>query len=370
VKKILQLLDMEITDEKEAELALSVPAYRTDVTREIDVIEEVLRIYGYGHIPLPEQLNTSLSFLEKPDKEAVTNTVADYLTANGFMEMVANSVVPAVFFEKHQNLAPESLVKLLKSSNAELDTMRPNMLFSGLEMIRHNHNRHHFDIRCFEFGKSYWKENGTYHEAEHLALFVSGNYHDQGWRSQAAPVDFYHLKGMVNNIMQRLGLFGFQTAAVSEAPFAYGQSWALNGKPVVTFGAVSNDLLEAMEVKGPVFYADMLWEPVLRALGRQAIRYEELPKYPATRRDLALLIDRQVSFEQLETIARKEGRELLRDINIFDVYRDQQMGKGKKSYAISLLFRDDRKTITDKQVDKIMKRLMQRYQHDLNAAIR
>ncbi len=375
VRDILEALKMEIQEEGAERFTVAVPTNKADVTREADIIEEILRIYGFNNVPMPAKITTTMAIGQYPDPGEVRQVIGNYLAASGFNEMMAVSLSESRYYrEILPSVGEEELVYVNNTSNVHLDIMRPTMLFSGLEAIVHNQNRQQTNIKLFEFGKTYRRAGQAgFDEPAHLSLFIAGDRRPESWLNQGKNVsDFYTLKGFVEQVLTRLGINGYQESAVEgDAVFSYGLRYHRGPRELVTFGKVSPAVAKPMDVRGEVYYADFQWDLLLRAASRQTIQYEELNKYPSVRRDLALIIDNSVKFNDIVAIAKKTGKKLIKEINLFDVYEnEEQLGKGKKSYAVSFLFEDPSKTLKDKEVDKVIKQLIDEYESKLGATIR
>ncbi len=367
IDQIIQSLEMEVVQSDEEGFTVAVPTNKVDVTREADMIEEILRIYGFDRVPMPTRLHASLSYSNKPNKAAIKRSLSEFLAANGFNEMMGTSVSRSRYYEDDK----EGLVMLLNSLNAELDCMRKNMVYSGLEAIKHNNNRKNGNIQFFEFGKTYQVEGEGYSQQSHLTLYLHGKSSEEGWRQKQTSFDFYNLKQTVEAVMQRFGLVANDTEFIQNDEFAYGLNYTTRRMPLVEFGQLQSKQLKKVGVKGQVFYANFNYDTILKVLKTQKIKYSELNKFPATRRDLALVLDDSVKFEEVQAIAIKTGKKLLKSVNLFDVFTDAaKLGDNKKSYAVSFIFEDHNKTLTDKEVDKIMNQLMQNYESKLQAIIR
>jgi phenylalanyl-tRNA synthetase beta chain len=357
VKQILQKLEINIVSEDENGLRLNVPLFKADVQRDVDVIEEVLRIYGYNNIPFPEQFKVSLSHKAIPDKEGLKDKIAGLLSGNGFLEILTNSITHSKYAEAAYG-------------NADLDLMRATMLFSGLESVAYNHNRRNFDLKFYEFGSTYHQIDNKLSETEHLALFVTGNEADEHWKQKPSKADVFYLKGIVKNILNALGISQYEMEETANNEIETGLKISAGKKELVTFGMVSKKLLKQFDIEMPVLYADFLWANVLKQQAKQQVKFVEIPKFPWVRRDLALLLDRQVTFSDVEKIAYREIKKVLKSVNLFDIYEDKRLGDNKKSYAISFIFADEQKTLKDEEVDKWMQRLMEQYKTELKAEIR
>ncbi len=372
VKAIFAALEMEIISEQEDSLVISIPTNKADVLREVDVIEEVLRIYGFNKVPFSDQMRSTIVISPKPDPVKLRNTVSDFLASVGFNEMMAVSLTESRYFSEILPVAEEQLVFVNNTSNSQLDVMRPTMLFSGLEAILHNQNRQNADLKFFEFGKSYAQDGEKYIEKSHYSLFMTGAKTTESWlANDKAQVDYYTLKSHVNNVLDRLGISGYQTTAVQDDIFSYGLSYHRGPMELVRFGMVHKAISRKMDVKNPVLYAEFQWDNIVKGLKKHKIQFKPLTKYPSVRRDLALIIDNSVNFQDIASIAHKTGKQILKEVNLFDVYVNaEQLGDGKKSYAVSFVFEDPSKTLKDKEVEKIMGKLIDTYEGKLGATIR
>lgn len=375
VHGILEALQMEIVEADEKHFVVAVPTNKTDVTREADIVEEILRIYGFNNVPLPAQITTTMAIGKHPDPGEVRQAVAAYLAANGFHEMMAVSLSESRYYkELLPSVGEEELVYVNNTSNVHLDIMRPTMLFSGLEAIVHNQNRQQTNLKLFEFGKTYRRaEQGGFDEPAHLSLFLAGDRRPESWLNNGSNEStFYTLKGFVEQVLNRLGVNGYQESALEDDPvFSFGLRYHRGPQTLVRFGKVAPAIAEPMEVRTAVYYADLIWAPLLQVAGRQHIQYEPLNKYPSTRRDLALIIDNSVKFSDIVAIAKKTGKKLIKKITLFDIYEnEEQLGRDMKSYAVSFLFEDPSKTLKDKEVDKVIKKLIAEYERKLGAVIR
>lgn len=379
IKKILTALHMNILTETAEEIKVDIPTNKTDVRREVDVIEEILRIYGYNRIETPDTVNSVLSFAPKPNPIKVKNLIADLLTSNGFFEMMATSMSRSSYYEKLLPQHPDRWVYVKNTSNQHLDMMRAHMVFSGLEVILHNQNYKTTNIRLYEFGKTYWKKEGDFAEQSHLSVYLTGQKGVEHWqRTTKKEVDFYDLKAIVNLVLKRLGLYSphphflnAQVIAEDNPVWIYGLDYHFQKLSLVRFGRLQNRLAQGMGIKQTVYYAEFNWENVTAAVKRTKLKCSPVPKYPSMRRDLALVLDKKVAFATVLKIALKQGKNLLKETNLFDVYEHaEHLGKDKKSYALSFIFQDENKTLKDKEVDKIMNKMMKAYEKQLDALIR
>ena len=380
IKNILTSLEINIDNETENGLSLLVPPYRVDVKREADVIEEILRIYGYNNVEIPTQVNASLQTAEKPDPNNVKNLVAEMLTAQGFNEIWSNSLTKAGYYEGLNQYGDTQTVKLLNPLSADLNGMRQTLLFGGLECVAFNANRQNKNLRMYEFGNCYFYK-GTelkdhpeknYREEEHLALFVTGAKENESWSGKQQLTSFFSLKTYAENILKRLGfsIEQLQVNEVSDELFAEGLSYTGNNKTLVNVGIVAKKWLKKFDVDAPVYFADFNWDNVLILHKKHKVLFEELPKFPAVRRDLALLIDKSVKFNKIKELAYYTDRKILREVDLFDVYEGKGVPDGKKSYAVSFILRDDKATLNDKQIEKTMQKLIETYKRELCAELR
>ncbi|NNE28160.1 MAG: phenylalanine--tRNA ligase subunit beta, partial [Saprospiraceae bacterium] len=374
IKEIFEALNIQVLSETEEGLDVRVPTDKPDVLREVDVIEEILRIYGLNEVPMSSQIRSSVTISAKPDPNEVRQLVSHYLAANGFYEMMGLSLTQSRYCEEVLPVPEEQRVYVANTSNSHLDIMRPNMIFNGLEAIQHNKNRQQKDIRLFEFGNSYLKkEDDTFSEQSHLTIWMAGNQQSESWHQKdEKEEDFFSLKAFVKGVLERMGISGFQESNLEEETgFQMGRSIHRGPKVLARYGSIAPGVCNKMDVKGPVYFADFDWKALFKALKKQRVDFQSLTKFPSVRRDLALVIENSVKFQDIEAIARKIGKKLLRDVNLFDVYEnEEQLGAGKKSYAISLIFQDETKTLKDKDVDQLIKKLIQDYESKLGAVIR
>lgn len=379
IKKILTALEIKIINESEEGLLLHIPPYRVDVRREADVIEDILRIYGFNNIEVPSKVNSTLSYSQKPDDYQLKNSISNLLTGNGFNEIMNNSLTKASYFEGLETYKPENTVMLYNPLSSDLNAMRQSLLFGGLETIAYNINRKNNSLKLYEFGKSYTfhKKEGEnhlkqYQEENKLSLFLTGNKTTASWNSKEARSDFFTLKAYCEMILQRLG-FNPGLLNTEESPLDIlreGLEYTQNGKHLLTLGRVSSKLLKAFDIEQEVYFAEFSWENLLKALKNHKVSFTALPKFPSVKRDLALLLDKKISFKEVKELALRTEKTVLKAVNLFDVYEGEKLGADKKSYAVSFTLQDDEKTLTDKQIDKIMNKLIGSYKHQLGAELR
>jgi len=365
IKSILKALDIKITAETEDGLSLEIPSYRVDVTREVDVIEEILRIYGYNNIEIPTQICASLNNAAKPDKDAVQNMLANLLTANGFNEILANSLTKSAYADDL-----ESAVKILNPLSSDLDVMRQTLLFSGLEVISYNQNRKYQNLKLYEFGKIYHRYSDKFEEKHRLSIFLSGDDRPKQWDQKEQPVSFYQLKAAVDTLLQKAGIRDFAVEDATGSALDFGLNYKTGSKNLVVFGAVAKKELKKADVNQPVFYADFDFDLMLKQIGRNKIVFQDIPKFPAVKRDLSLLVDERITFNQLKQTALKTERKLIKEITVFDVYKGDKISQGKKSYALSFVLQDEEKTLVDKVIDAAMQKVVFNLQKEAGAEVR
>ncbi|TWI00634.1 phenylalanyl-tRNA synthetase beta subunit [Flavobacterium tiangeerense] len=369
IKKILVSLDIKVNSVSDAGLGLTIPAYRVDVQREIDVIEELLRVYGYNNIAFSNKLNATVFNAPRNEDYKIQNVISSQLNSQGFHEMMANSLTTANYVTLSDQLNPTNNVTMLNPLSADLSTMRQSLLFSGLEAVSYNINRKNADLKLFEFGKTYHNYLAGYEEKKHLSLLLTGNRNQENWTGTLKTSDFFLFKGYVLGILSRLGIDKLQTKPVELDVFAEGISLVVGNDTIVSLGVVKKVILKHFGIKQEVFYADFNWDLILKKISTK-IKYTEIPKYPEVRRDLALLLDQTVSYESLYNLARQTEKGLLKNIDLFDVYEGQNLPEGKKSYALSFTIQDNAKTLTDAQIDKIMSKLQKNFETEVGAVLR
>ncbi len=373
VDEILSLLDIKTLNKEGDQLTLEVPAFRNDVTREADIIEEILRIYGFNNIDIPAKLNTSIAYSKGIDKDKLKNIVSDLLVNNGFYEMMANSLTKSNYSIDFSGelIDPNNNVKLLNPLSSDLDVLRQSLLFNGLETISYNIKRQIKNIKTFEFGKTYHKKEDKFIEENYLTLFLTGTSQEESWKAATSSVDFNHTKQTLENILVRLGIFKNEQLEETNHPhLTYGLSYSINRKKVADIGLTKQDISNSFDIKQEVYAAIIHWDTVLELMVMNKTKYKPLSKYPSSRRDLSLLLDKSTPFSAIKEIAKKADRKLLKEIGLFDIYQGKNLEEGKKSYAVSFLFRDDEKTLQDKQVDKIMSKIQSELENKLNASLR
>jgi phenylalanyl-tRNA synthetase beta chain len=369
IKKILASLEIKINSETEGGLGLTIPSYRTDVQREADIIEEILRVYGYNNIEFSHKLNTSISF-DSNKETKIENIIANQLTALGFNETMANSLTKPEYVALSNNITEEANVEMLNPLSNDLKVLRQSLLFSGLESVSYNINRKNNSLKFYEFGKTYHKYNEKYQEDKHLTLFITGNRTTDSWNTTSKVSDFFYLKGIITNILGRLGIENLKTTPAKQDVFSEGITLSLGKMKLVEFGVLKKGLLKEFGIKQEVLFADFNWDTILKITGNKSIKVTGLPKFPAVKRDLALLLDVKTEFKEIYNLAFQSEKNLLKEVDLFDVYQGDKLPQGKKSYAVSFLIQDETKTLADKQIEKIMQKLQQTFEKNLDAILR
>ena len=369
IKNILASLEIKISSETEGGLGLTIPSYRVDVQREADIIEEILRVYGYNNIKFSHKLNTSISFNSNKDV-SLENIVANQLTTLGFNETMANSLTKEEYSLFSENFKSEFNVTMLNPLSNDLKVMRQSLLFSGLESISYNLNRKNNSLKLYEFGKTYHKYEKGYQEDKHLTIFVSGARTKDTWTSLTQNSEFFYLKGIVMSILERIGVTNIKTSPVKSDVFSEGIVLSLGKNKLVEFGVIKKKILKEFGIKQEVLFADFDWTSILSISGKKKIKVSMLPKFPSVKRDLALLLDQKITFKEIYDLAFQSERNLLKNVGLFDVYQGDKLPEGKKSYAVSFVLQDNNKTLEDRQIDKIMQKLQQSFEKNLEAVLR
>ena len=369
IKNILASLEIKINSETEGGLGLTIPSYRTDVQREADIIEEILRVYGYNNIEFSHKLNTSISF-DSNKETKIENVVAEQLSALGFNETMANSLTKADYTKLSDNINEEANVAMLNPLSNDLGVLRQSLLFSGLESVSYNLNRKNNALKFYEFGKTYHKYSEKYQEDKHLTLFVTGNRTKDSWNTNVAQSDFFYLKGVLTSVLERLGINKLKSTPSKNDVFSEGLSFSLGKIKLADFGVVKRSILKEFGIKQEVLFADLNWENILQLTSKKSIKVSELSKFPSVKRDLALLLNNKIEFKEVYNLAFQSERKLLKEVDLFDVYEGDKLPEGKKSYAVSFVLQDENKTLEDKQIDKIMQKLQASFEKNLEAVLR
>jgi len=378
VKNILHDLGIMVSEEigNGAGLRLAIPGFKADVTNEADVIEEILRIYGYNNIESPVALRSSISFRKKTDPEKIQNRISEYLSASGFHEIINNSLTKSVYYADNPDFYPYVSVKILNPISRDLDVLRQSLLHGALESLVLNQNRKQVNLKLFEFGTVYSLSSGGivpgYLETRHLSLAITGKKEAENWNNTGNDTDFFILKGYVEAIFRlvNIDVHLLTVEPFQSAVFSDGLRYSFNNRELLTLGLLHASLLKSMDYKAPVFYAELNWDHLLKIIPDAETKYRELSKFPEVRRDLALLLDTSVSFHQIEKLAYKTEKKLLRHVGLFDVYEGEKIEPGKQSYALSFILQDEDKTLTDKEIDKVMERMIKAFQITYNARLR
>ena len=369
IKNILASLEIKISSETEGGLGLTIPSYRVDVQREADIIEEILRVYGYNNIKFSHKLNSSISFNNNKDIY-LENIIANQLTSLGFNETMANSLTKEDYISLSKNLKTEFNVSMLNPLSNDLKVLRQSLLFSGLESISYNINRKNNSLKLYEFGKTYHKYDHGYQEDKHLTLFISGTRTKDTWTNSSQNSDFFYLKGIIISILERLGISNVKTGPTKSDIFSEGIVFSLGKKKLLEFGVVNRQILKEFGIKQEVLFADFDWSSMLSISCKKTMKVSNLTKFPLVKRDLALLLDEKVTFKEIYDLAFQSERNLLKDVDLFDVYQGEKLPEGKKSYAVSFVLQDTNKTLEDRQIDKIMQKLQQSFEKNLQAVLR
>ncbi|MGQ1889893.1 phenylalanine--tRNA ligase subunit beta [Thermophagus sp. OGC60D27] len=380
IRNILQALDIEMKSEENGVWKLEVPPYRVDVQREADVIEEILRVYGYNNVADPDKLNATIIYREKPDIGELRNKVSSQLVAQGFMEIMNNSLTKGGYYDQSETYARNRVVELINPLSSDLNGLRQTLLFGGLETIRHNRNRQNPNLRLFEFGNCYsLKEDklstdlGSYREEEKLALLATGNLSEGDWNTPDRKVSFFDLKSWSLNILERMGIDTSQckeTDCNNDLISEGLQVTTVDGQALFIIGMVDSKLLKQFDIDDAVYFAEMNWPALVKLSARQEVTFTEISRFPEVKRDLALLLDKPIMFKDIRNLAFKTEKKYLKNVSLFDVYEGQKLGPGKKSYAISFTLQDREKTLKDKQIDKTMNNLTRIFEKELGAKLR
>ncbi len=365
VKQILKDLEIDVLAENEDILSLAVKPYRADVLREVDVIEEVMRIYGFNNIETPTTVHSTLSFGKGIDKNFLKSAISDNLNGFAYSEIITNSISKSAFYNEE---AKKNLVKLQNSMTAELDIMRSTLLFDGLEVLAYNINRKMPNLKFFEFGSIY---NQDYSQDEKLVLFQTGFDKEQNWKRKAEKSNFYHLLTTVKAILRQMKVKDYDIVEIENNSFEYCVNLVRNEKVLAIIGLVDEQILKAQEIKQEVFFAEMDWDLILKIYKKSKVKYIQVSKFPEVKRDLALVLDENISFETIKSHIFKSAKKYLTNIELFDIYRDvDKIGENKKSYAVSLTLLNKDKTLIDKEIDKIIAKIVRTLQNETNATIR
>lgn len=381
IRTILAALEIEILEEKDGILRLGVPPYRVDVQREADVIEDILRIYGYNNVEIPSHVNSTLSYIQKPDRTKMVNLVSDALTARGYTEIMSNSLTKSAYYENLTSYPLGKCVRILNPLSADLNVMRQTLLFNALEAVALNINHRNSDLKLYEFGSCYTKTEpqegqedrlAAYRETFRMSATVTGNYQRQSWNSKAEQSSFFSLRKAVELLLRRFGLepVSLKVESLASDLFSSALELFINNKPLVQMGQVSPAVCKTFDIKQPVYYAEINFDLLMKATKKHKVTVTELPKFPEVRRDLSMMVDCQVTFSQLHSIAFATERKLLKKVELFDVYEGDKLPAGKKSYALTFILEDKEQTMNDKTIDRIMENLQKAFEKEAGAQLR
>ncbi|WP_338350057.1 phenylalanine--tRNA ligase subunit beta, partial [Nonlabens tegetincola] len=370
ITTILSSLEINVNHATDAGIGLTVPAYRNDVTRPADVIEEILRVYGYDRIEVGTKLNATIATTSRKENNRIQNIAAQQLVGLGFYEMMANSLTAEKYHHLGEQISADNEVRMLNPLSSDLAVMRQSLIYGGLEAIAYNINRRQEDLKLFEFGKSYHQySSGQFTEQQHLTLFTTGNVHSNSWIGGDQPADFFYLKGAVTAVLNRLGITTLNEKA-TKLEFL-GEGISLNsGAKIADLGVISKKFTREFGIDQTVHYANIYWDEVIKLVQTENKPITSIPKFPVVQRDFALLVNDEVSFKELQTVALNAERKLLKEVKLFDVYQGKNLPAGKKSYALSFSLLDENKTLTDKQIDKVMNKIQQSLEKQTGAVLR
>lgn len=381
VRTILAALEVKILSEHEGRLTVAVPPYRVDVQREADLIEDILRIYGYNNVEIPARVRSTLSYAPKPDRNRLVNLAADFLTDNGFTEIMSNSLTKGAYYEGLTACPPERCVRILNPLSADLNVLRQTLLFNMLEAVCLNINHKNGDLKLYEFGNCYFYDEAKRTEENHLAAYseeyrlaiaVTGIATPQSWNTKPEKASFFTLRAVAEKLLRRFGIdiYALKSEPTQSDLFAEGLTMSLNGKELLQIGVVSGKLRRLTDVKQEVYYLEMNFDALVRSTKKHRIAAEELSKFPEVKRDLALLVDRDVTFAALRSVALATERKLLKNVSLFDVYEGDKLPEGKKSYALSFILEDKTRTLDDKTIERVMANLTRQFEQQCGAQVR
>ena len=381
VRTILAALEVKILSEQEGRLTVAVPPYRVDVQREADLIEDILRIYGYNNVEVPSRVRSTLSYAPKPDRSKLMNLAADFLTDNGFTEIMSNSLTKAAYYEGLTACPPERCVRIINPLSADLNVLRQTLLFNMLEAVCLNINHKNGDLKLYEFGNCYFYDEAKRTEENHLAAYseeyrlaiaVTGIATPQSWNTKPEKASFFTLRAVAEKLLRRFGIdiYALKSEPTQSDLFAEGLTMSLNGKELLQIGVVSGKLRRLTDVKQEVYYLEMNFDALVRSTKKHRIAAEELSKFPEVKRDLALLVDRDVTFAALRSVALATERKLLKSVSLFDVYEGDKLPAGKKSYALSFILEDKTRTLDDKTIERVMANLTRQFEQQCGAQVR
>lgn len=372
VRTIIAALEVKILAERDGVLTVAVPPYRVDVQREVDLIEDILRIYGYNNVEIPMQVRSTLSYAPKPDRNRLMNLAADFLTANGFTEIMSNSLTKAAYYEGLTSCPAERCVRILNPLSADLNVMRQTLLFNMLEAVGLNANRRNGDLCLYEFGNCYFYDESKRTEENRLAIAVTGVATPQSWNAKPVKASFFTLRAVAEKLLRRFGIdiYALKTETLESDLFSEGLSLSLGGKELLQIGSVAAAIRRRTDVKQDVYYLEMNFDALVKSTKKLKIVAGELSKFPEVRRDLALLVDKSVTFSSLRDAAFAAERKLLKSVSLFDVYEGDKLPEGKKSYALSFILEDKTRTLDDKTIERVMSNLTRQFEQKCGAQVR
>jgi phenylalanyl-tRNA synthetase beta chain len=371
IGKVLNSLGMSYSKTTEGVFQVSIPTDKADVTREVDVIEEILRIYGFNNVKVTNRISTAVNRSIRPDMPLIRKVLSHNLIGKGYNEMMGLSLIPSQLYDGPLKVWKEKMVLINNTSNIHLDGMRPEMILSVLQSVQYNHNRQQKNLRLFEFGSSYETSGDDFKETEYLTVVISGAEEKESWIAKQRPSDFYSLKRTVLELLESLGINKYQISDNEDIRFDYGIKYHKGDQLIVQFGKVASNIARLMEIKADIFFAEFQLGSILKSQKSNVVVTEDIAKFPSSRRDLALVIDENIRYGDLEVMIKKVGKKMITEINLFDVFKDEvALGKGKKSYAISMIFNDNEKNLKDGDIDKIIKQILHLAKESFGAVLR
>ena len=371
IKTILKQLEIEILEDKGDLLKLSVPSYRVDVQRECDIIEDILRVYGYNTVQIPSSLKSSIVVNDGIPQEKIQNDVSNLLVNVGFNEIMNNSLTKSSYYEGLETILSDQNIELLNPLSQDLNILRRSLVFGGLESISKNQNMKNPNLKFFEFGKTYWKsESGEYQEKKHLSLLITGENEQTSWNKKNSPVNYFTLKGYITLLLEKLGVKKLKTKALQNEFLVEGVGLYFKKTLVAEYGKVKKSFLKTSGVKQDVYFADIQWDEIVKLVQFVKTKFQPIAKFHPVKRDLSLLLDQNVKFSDLERIAFESERALLKEVQLFDIYEGSKLASGKKSYALSFILQSDESTLKDKEIEKAMMKLQNAFKQKLNAELR
>ncbi len=371
IKSILASLDIKVKNVTETGMGLSVPSYRVDVQRQVDVIEEILRVYGYNNIAFGQKLNASIATTNAFEDHKIQYAIGNLLAAKGYYEILTNSLSSPNYNDLLEGaLGERTPVQMINPLSGDLSVLRKTSLFSALEAASYNINRKRQNLKFFEFGKAYHAANDERIEEKYLSILLTGATNEASWTEATKKTGFFQLKSIVETILLKLGIVNTVADTNDVHLFSEGLRITKNQQELVSFGVVKQSILKSFDIKQEILFADFKWDTILKAIQKKEVLFTEIPKYPTVKRDLALLLNEEVTFKDVLELAFKTERKMLKEVNLFDVYQGKNLPEGKKSYAVSFTLQDNKGTLTDKQIDKVMTKITQTYERELEATLR